>query len=102
MWNDHKKLNELNKEKISLESKVHEFDVIETKLTDIQDLINISIELGEIDELANQSTALVELNTEIDALETKKYFSTNSCGFHGYLHRYNMTKLSYVVLYFLF
>ena len=75
MWNDHKKLNELNKEKISLESKVHEFDVIETKLTDIQDLINISIELGEIDELANQSTALVELNTEIDALETKKYFS---------------------------
>ena len=75
MWNDHKKLNELNKEKISLESKVHELDVIETKLTDIQDLINISIELGEIDELANQSTALVELNTEIDALETKKYFS---------------------------
>ena len=31
--------------------------------------------MGEIDELGNQNTALVELNAEIDSLETKKYFS---------------------------
>ena len=75
MWKDHKKLNGLNKDKIGLEIKIHEFDVIETKLADIKDLINISIELGEIDELSNQNSALVELNAEIDSLETKKYFS---------------------------
>ena len=75
MWKDHKKLNGLNKDKIGLEIKIHEFDVIETKLADIKDLINISIELGEIDELSNQNIALVELNAEIDSLETKKYFS---------------------------
>ena len=75
LWKDHKKLNGLNKDKIGLEIKIHEFDVIETKLADIKDLINISIELGEIDELSNQNSALVELNAEIDSLETKKYFS---------------------------
>ena len=75
LWKDHKKLNSINKDKISLETKIQEFDVIETKLTDIKDLINISIELGEIDELGNQNSALVELNAEIDSLETKKYFS---------------------------
>jgi hypothetical protein len=31
--------------------------------------------LGEIDELGNQNIALGELNSEIDSLETKKYFS---------------------------
>ena len=31
--------------------------------------------MGEIDELGNQNSALVELNAEIDSLETKKYFS---------------------------
>ena len=67
LWKDHKKLNSINKDKISLETKIHEFDVIETKLTDIKDLINISIELGEIDELGNQNSALVELNAEIDS-----------------------------------
>ena len=75
LWKDHKKLNSINKDKISLETKIQEFDVIETKLTDIKDLINISIEFGEIDELGNQNSALVELNAEIDSLETKKYFS---------------------------
>ena len=75
LWKDHKKLNGLNKDKIGLEIKIHEFDVIETKLADIKDLINISIELGEIDELSNQNSDLVELNAEIDSLETKKYFS---------------------------
>ena len=31
--------------------------------------------MGEIDELGNQNIALGELNSEIDSLETKKYFS---------------------------
>ena len=39
LWKDHKKLNGLNKDKIGLEIKIHEFDVIETKLADIKDLI---------------------------------------------------------------
>jgi len=66
LWKDHKKLNSINKDKISLETKIHEFDVIETKLTDIKDLINISIELGEIDELGNQNSALVEQNSHLE------------------------------------
>ena len=78
LWEDHKKLNGLNKEKISLETKVEEFDVIASKLADIKELINISLELDEIEELNNQSIALIELNSEIDALETKKYFSRDT------------------------
>ena len=68
----------MNKEKISLETKVEEFDVIASKLADIKELINISLELDEIEELNNQSIALIELNSEIDALETKKYFSRDT------------------------
>ena len=38
-------------------------------------MVSISIELNDSDELKNQGTALNELNSEIDSLETKKYFS---------------------------
>ena len=74
-WQDHKKLNELNKEKTITEQKLFEFQSIQNQINDIGDLISISIELGELDELEKQSDALSELNAEIDSLETKKYFS---------------------------
>lgn len=74
-WQDHKKLNELNKEKTITEQKLSEFQSIQNQINDIGDLISISIELGELDELEKQSDALSELNAEIDSLETKKYFS---------------------------
>ncbi len=74
-WQDHKKLNELNKEKTITEQKLSEFQRIEKQINDIGDLISISVELGELDELEKQSDALSELNAEIDSLETKKYFS---------------------------
>ena len=35
IWKDHKKLNEFNKQKTVLETKVNEFSVIETKIADI-------------------------------------------------------------------
>ena len=75
IWKDHKKLNEFNKQKTVLETKVNEFSVIEEKIADIDDLVSISIELNDNDELKNQGIALTELNSEIDSLETKKYFS---------------------------
>ena len=75
IWQDHKKLNELNKEKIITEQKLSEFQSIQNQINDIGDLISISVELGELDELEKQSDALSELNAEIDSLETKKYFS---------------------------
>ena len=75
VWKDHKKLNEFNKQKTVLETKVNEFNDIATKIADIDDLVSISIELNDSDELKNQGTALTELNSEIDSLETKKYFS---------------------------
>ena len=74
-WQDHKKLNELNKEKTITEQKLFEFQSIQNQINDIGDLISISVELGELDELEKQSDALSELNAEIDSLETKKYFS---------------------------
>ncbi len=74
-WQDHKKLNELNKEKTITEQKLSEFQSIQNQINDIGDLISISVELGELDELEKQSDALSELNAEIDSLETKKYFS---------------------------
>ena len=74
-WQDHKKLNELNKEKTITEQKLSEFQSIQNQINDIGDLISISVELGELDELEKQSDALSELNVEIDSLETKKYFS---------------------------
>ena len=75
VWKDHKKLNEFNKQKTVLETKVNEFSNIETKIADIDDLVSISIELNDSEELKNQGIALTELNSEIDSLETKKYFS---------------------------
>ena len=54
IWKDHKKLNEFNKQKTVLETKVNEFSVIEEKIADIIDLVSISIELNDSDELKNQ------------------------------------------------
>ena len=50
VWKDHKKLNEFNKQKTVLETKVNEFNDIETKIADIDDLVSISIELNDSDE----------------------------------------------------
>ena len=75
VWKDHKKLNEFNKQTTVLETKVNEFSDIEIKIADIDDLVSISIELNDSEELKNQGIALTELNSEIDSLETKKYFS---------------------------
>ena len=75
IWKDHKKLNSLNKEKSALEAKLNEFNTLDEKFSEIKDLINISIELGDDDELESQYLALVSLDAEIDSLETKKYFS---------------------------
>ena len=38
VWKDHKKLNEFNKQKTVLETKVNEFINIETKIADIIDI----------------------------------------------------------------
>ena len=84
-WQDHKKLNELNKEKTITEQKLSEFQSIQNQINDIGDLISISVELGELDELEKQSDALSELNTEIDSLETKKYFSRETDSNNAFL-----------------
>ena len=84
-WQDHKKLNELNKEKTITEQKLSEFQSIQNQINDIGDLISISIELGELDELEKQSDALSELNAEIDSLETKKYFSRETDSNNAFL-----------------
>ena len=64
----------MNKEKTAFQSKLDEFNALESKFTDIKDLIEISIELNDEEELQKQETALVVVDSEIDALETKKYF----------------------------
>ena len=51
----------------------------------IIDLVSISIELNDSDELKNQGIALTELNSEIDSLETKKYFSKENDTNNAYL-----------------
>tara|TARA_Y100001978_G_scaffold94106_1_gene84273 strand:+ start:271 stop:1248 length:978 start_codon:yes stop_codon:yes gene_type:complete len=84
-WQDHKKLNELNKEKTITEQKLSEFQSIQNQINDIGDLISISVELGELDELEKQSDALSELNAEIDSLETKKYFSRETDSNNAFL-----------------
>ena len=85
VWKDHKKLNEFNKQTTVLETKVNEFSNVETKIADIDDLVSISIELNDSEELKNQCTALTELNSEIDSLETKKYFSKENDTNNAYL-----------------
>ena len=45
------------------------------RFNEIKDLINLSIELGEEEELESQHISLVNIDAEIDSLETKKYFS---------------------------
>ena len=85
IWKAHKKLNEFNKQKTVLETKVNEFNGVEAKIADIIDLVSISIELNDSDELKNQGIALTELNSEIDSLETKKYFSKENDTNNAYL-----------------
>tara|TARA_B100000941_G_scaffold51380_1_gene32774 strand:- start:532 stop:1575 length:1044 start_codon:yes stop_codon:yes gene_type:complete len=85
IWRDHKKLSELNKQKTVLETKVNEYSDIEIKITDIEDLVSLSIELNDTDEFKNQGIALAQLNAEIDSLETKKYFSKENDTNNAYL-----------------
>ena len=54
---------------------MNEFNSLDEKFNEIKDLINISIELGEEEELESQHISLVNIDAEIDSLETKKYFS---------------------------
>ena len=85
VWKDHKKLNSLNKEKTAFQSKLDEFNALESKFSDIKDLIEISIELNDEEELQKQETALLVVDSEIDALETKKYFSRENDLNNAYL-----------------
>ena len=85
VWKDHKKLNSLNKEKTAFQSKLDEFNALESKFSDIKDLIEISIELNDEEELQKQETALFMVDSEIDALETKKYFSRENDLNNAYL-----------------
>ncbi|GIS48879.1 MAG: hypothetical protein Ct9H90mP22_4670 [Gammaproteobacteria bacterium] len=75
VWKDHKKLNSLNKEKTAVESKLNEFNSLDERFIEIKDLINLSIELNEEEELKSQYESLVNIDSEIDSLEKKKYFS---------------------------
>ena len=85
IWKDHKKLNSLNKEKTAFQSKLDEFENLQTKFSDIKDLIEISIELNDEEELQKQEVALLKLDSEIDDLETKKYFSRENDLNNAYL-----------------
>ena len=70
VWKDHKKLNSLNKEKTAFQSKLDEFNALESKFSDIKDLIEISIELNDEEELQKQETALLMVDSEICLLYT--------------------------------
>ena len=85
IWKDHKKLNSLNKEKTAFQSKLDEFENLQTKFSDTKDLIEISIELNDEEELQKQEVALLKLDSEIDDLETKKYFSRENDLNNAYL-----------------
>ena len=85
IWKDHKKLNSLNKEKTAFQSKLDEFENLQTKFSDIKDLIEISIELNDEEELQKQEVALLKVDSEIDDLETKKYFSRENDLNNAYL-----------------
>ena len=85
IWQDHKKLNALNKEKTAYQSKFDEFNELDAKFCDIKDFIEISIELNDEDELKKQEVALLAIDGEIDSLETKKYFSRETDLNNAYL-----------------
>ena len=75
IWDDHSKLNSLNKEKTNLEQKLSEFLNIDESFKEISELIEISIEVGDEVELINRSNEILKLEEEIESLETKRYFS---------------------------
>ena len=54
---------------------MNEFNSLDERFIEIKDLINLSIELNEEEELKSQYESLVHIDSEIDSLETKKYFS---------------------------
>ena len=53
---------------------MNEFNSLDERFIEIKDLINLSIELNEEEELKSQYESLVNIDSEIDSLETKKYF----------------------------
>ena len=54
---------------------MNEFNSLDERFIEIKDLINLSIELNEEEELKSQYESLENIDSEIDSLETKKYFS---------------------------
>ncbi|GIS47121.1 MAG: hypothetical protein Ct9H90mP19_3580 [Gammaproteobacteria bacterium] len=56
---------------------MNEFISLDEKFNEIKDLINISIELGEEEELESQHISLINIDAEIDSLETKNIFLKN-------------------------
>ena len=75
IWKDHIKISKLNKEKTEKETKLSEFEGIEEKFNDIEETLKISFEINEESEIPKQLKALTLLESRIDDLETKRYFS---------------------------
>ena len=75
IWKDHIKISKLNKEKTEKETKLSEFKGIEEKFNDIEETLKISFEINEEGEIPKQLKALALLESQIDDLETKRYFS---------------------------
>ena len=75
IWKDHIKISKLNKEKTEKETKLSEFKGIEEKFNDIEETLKISFEINEEGEIPKQLKALTLLESQIDDLETKRYFS---------------------------
>ena len=75
IWRDHIKISKLNKEKTEKETKLSEFKGIEEKFNDIEETLKISFEINEEGEIPKQLKALTLLESQIDDLETKRYFS---------------------------
>ncbi|NVK36971.1 MAG: peptide chain release factor 2 [Gammaproteobacteria bacterium] len=83
IWNEPEKAQELGRERSSLEAVVNTINDMDAGLADCQDLLDMSVEEGDADSVADVEAELASLQAHLEKLEFRRMFSgemdPNSC-----------------------
>ena len=75
VWNDPDRAQELGRERSSLEAVVKTIEDLDTGVTDCRELLEMAVEEGDSDTVAEVETEIQALETQLAALEFRRMFS---------------------------
>ena len=75
VWNDPDRAQELGRERSSLEAVVKTIEDLDTGVTDCRELLEMAVEEGDSDTVAEVETEIQTLETQLAALEFRRMFS---------------------------